>query len=426
MPEPTAPLQTAPALPTDIVPEAAVAPAQETPSQVSKPFDQMFDSLDDGDTKPTPPAKEKTEPATNPEKAKVEPKKEEKSEPTKPEAEKEKPVEAAGDKEEDGLPVFRTNKEVRQYAKAQRKAAIEAEAKRVELENKLKQLETVVPKTQQGAEVLAQQLAEAQKRLAQHEQVIEMQSFEHSDKYQKEYATPYYNARQKAYKEISEMLVNEETGERDAEDKPVLRQRAATKADFDRIYGLPRAQARAMAKAMFGDDADEVMAHRKNISELAEKAQTALEERRQNYAVHKQQEIAQKSQQQIAIEKLWKTANENISKDPKRQMYWGEDPDDPEANKALASGFKLADEFFSEKRDQMTPEERVEFDAHIRHSIAMGPRLAYKVKKLSAENSALKEEVAQLRGSAPGAPQPVGEEQAPKEKTLSEALDALG
>jgi hypothetical protein len=387
-------------------------------SPTTKSWADALDALPDFDDPPKPspePVKEPSKPEPKPDAKPAE------VIPAKPE---DKPGEIS--KDADGVPQFRTNKELNRWARERHKAAAAAEAKRVELEAKLVELERVVPKSQEGAEVLAQQLATAQQRLAQHEQVIEAQAFEHSEKYQKEYAAPYYAARDRAYKDVAEMLVNEPTNDLDEDGNPKMRQRAATQADFDKIYSMPRAQARELAKKMFGDDdAAEIMAHRRAISDLAEKAQTALTDRRKNFATYKQQEMAQKSQQDIAIQGLWKKANETISQDPKRAVYWGEDKDDPDANKALDNGFKLADEFFSEKRDQMAPADRVEFDAYIRHSIAMGPRLAYKLNKAMAENKALKDEITQLRGSAPGAPKPIGEEQPPVKKSFMETLNDL-
>ena len=407
-PAPTPPQPAQPAAPA-----APAAPARKSWSEALDALDELAVPIKQEPAKPAP-TKAEAAPA---------------SPPKEPEAKKaeakpaEKPAEPV--QEKDDLPPFRTNAELRKWAKERNAAAATAEARRTELEGRLKELESVVPKSQQDSELLAQQIAQAQQRIQQYEQLVEVQAVEHSQKYQKEYAEPYYAARAKAEKEITELLVNEPTGEADEEGNPKMRQRPATVNDFNKIYSLPRAQAKQLAKQMFGDDADEVMGHRKTVSDLAEKAQEALVDRRKNFQTYKQQEESKKAQEQIAIQKLWETANEQISKDPKRAMYWGEDPDDPEANKALASGFKLADEFFSEERDNMKQADRVEFDAYIRHTIAMGPRLAYKVKKLEAENNALKEENSQLRGSAPGAPQPIGAETKPKDKNLFESISEL-
>lgn len=402
-----------------VTPEAAPA-TPPSPSPTTKSWTDALDALPDIDDAP---AAKPEPPKAAPVKAKEEVKPAEVAPVKKDEPKADKPVEKP---EQDGLPAFRTNQELRKWAKERNAAAAAAESKRIELENRLKELETIEPRSRESAEVLAQQLAAAQQRLAQHEQLIEMQSFEHSEKYQKEYATPYYEAMSRAEKRIGEMLVSEPTGEEDENGQPAMKKRPATKADFLKIYNLPYAQADELAAAMFGRSAERVMAMREQISDLAEKAQAALTDRRQNYSKYRQEEQANQSQRQIGIQRLWKTANEQISQDPKRAQYWGEDKEDPESNKALASGFKLADEFFSEKREQMSQEQRVEFDAYIRHTIAMGPRLAYKVNKLSVENKVLKDEIAQLRGSAPGAPKPVSDEVAPtKPSSTDAAIDAM-
>ena len=409
----------APDSPAPATPEAAPV-AAPSPSPATKAWTDAWDALDLPDAPAPKPEPPKAAPAKD---AKPDAKPDEPA-PAKPDAKPDaKPTEPVPDA--DGVPQFRTNKELNRWARERHKAAATAEVKLAEQEAKLKELETRAPKTEQGAEVLAQQIAESEKKIAHYEQILESQSFENSAKYQKEYADPYHHARQAAYKEVAEMAVNEPTGQVDEEGNPTFRQRPATKADFDKIYSLPRVEARELAKKLFGEDAGDVMDHRKRISELADKAREAIEDRRQNFSKYKQQEMAQKSQQDIALNGLWKTANEKISQDPKRAMYWGEDKDDPDANKALANGFKLADEFFSEKRENMDTADKVEFDAYIRHTIAMGPKLAYKLNKAMAENQALKDEVAQLRGSAPGTPKPISEEQAPAPKGFYEQLNEL-
>lgn len=407
--------------------EPAVAPvAPETtpvtppsPSPTTKSWTDALDALPDvDDPEPPKPEAPKAEPKAEPDK--VEPKPD-----AKPEAKK--PVEGTPEKPTDDLPTFRTNQELRKWAKERHAAATAAEQKLTGMEAELTKLKSVVPKSQADSEALSQEIAKAKERITQQEQLIEMQAFEHSEKYQKEYVEPYYEAKTRAEKDMPQFSISEKTGEIDpTTEQPIIKKRPATAADFQKIYGAPNEQVREMARAMFGEDAAEVLAMRREVSKLAEKATAALNDRRQNYSKYRQEEQATQSQKQIAMQKLWQTANEQISKDPKRAEYWGEDKDDPEANKALAGGFKLADEFFSEKRDQMKPEERVEFDAFIRHTIAMGPRLAYTVKKLRAENTALKEEVGQLRGSAPGSPKPVSDEVAPaKPAGTLEAIDAM-
>ena len=406
----------APDSPAPATPEAAPA-AAPSPSPATKAWTDAWDALDLPDApapKPEPPKATPEKPVEKPEAAS----------PVKPvEKEADKPAEKP--KADDELPAFRTNKEVREFAKAQRRAAKTAESKLVELENKLKELEAVVPKSQQGAELLAQQLADARKQIEEHEREREMTEFEKSKNYRENFFQPWVNAKSEAQAEMIQFSVNEKTSELDEDGNPIIKKRQATAKDFDIIYGTPDDQVREKARAMFGEDYADVLAIRRTVGSLAKKATVAIDDHAKNLNTHRQQEMAQKSQQEIALNGLWKTANEKISQDPKRAMYWGEDKDDPDANKALANGFKLADEFFSEKRENMGTADKVEFDAYIRHTIAMGPKLAYKLNKAMAENQALKDEVAQLRGSAPGTPKPISEEQAPATKGFYEQLNEL-
>lgn len=421
------PIQTAPALPV-IGQETVDAAAPPTttgttePTPTTKSWREALDAIEVPDepaektteTKstapPEKPAATKTAVTKAPDKAPVEKK------------EPEKKVEEV----KDDLPPFRTNQELRKWAKERHAAAVAAENRHKELEAKLQELQTTVPKTQQGAEALAQQLVETKKKLEHYQRIIDLQSPEISDEYQDKFVKPWQTLKAKTTKRIATFTVNEATGDIDPEtEKPVVKQRQATAADFDRIYSAPPSQVRQLAREMFGEDSGEVLAMRERLSEIYENASEWLNDKRENYSKYKEEKEAELTTKQIAIQKLWHTANEAISKDPKRAEYWGEDPNDPEANKALATGFKLADEHFSAKRDQMNDEERVEFDAHIRHVIAMGPRLIYTVKKLKSENAALRAEIEDLRGSEPGSPKAVSEETAPRDKSVMERLSEL-
>lgn len=427
----------APAAPVAPPPEAEtpqVAPAQPQspepePSPTTKSWRDAIDALPDFETPPLPEKKpelgEKPEVRERIQAAEKKPEKAPEPKPERAEAPKpEKQPEKAPEKEDD-LPPFRTNAELRKWAKERHAFARETENKLKQAETQLAELQATAPKTQAEAGLMAQQIPELQKRIDQYEQILELQSFEHSTKYQKEYAAPYYSARDKAYREISEMMVSVPTGQVDEEGKPTFSKRPATKEDFDKIYALPRAQAREAAKEMFGEDANDVMAMRKHISDLAEKAQSAIVERRENWSKVKQEEEAKKAQEDVAIQRMWQETVEAVSKDPKGSAYWGKRDNDPEWNKKLELGFQTGHQFFGEYRDNLSPKDRVEYDAYILHAIAMGPALAYDNAKLRSELAALKSENAELRGSSPGAPAPVSEEPAPKERGLIEALDAL-
>ncbi len=268
-------------------------------------------------------------------------------------------------------------------------------------------------------------MAQMQKQIADYERALATHVFEQSPKYINDFQKPFISARDKAYRSVEELLVSEPTGEMDENGEPKMRQRQATKRDFDYIYSLPRAQARQAAKKLFGDDSDEVMEHRRNMSDLAEKAIEAVETHKKNYAEETQAAMARQTQERNATAQLWRTANEKISADPRFQALWGDDPDDPDSNEALANGFKMADVFFSEERDKLSNQDRVLFDANIRHRIAAFSRLAHKVNKLKVELDAANTTIEQLRGSAPGKPMADGAKPKTEPKTWEEGIAAL-
>jgi len=401
--EPTPPAAQSPEAPR-------TTPAPPSPAKIPS-WEEDLDKLGEK-LEPAPAPKPDDKPATPAPAGK----KDEPAPPAKP---------ASKSDEKTGIPSFQTNKDLRKWAEERHRAAVALETEKQQLQAKLQQLETVVPKTQQDTNVMSQTVAQMQKQIADYEQALATHVFEQSPKYINEFQKPYLAAREKAYREVTELLVTEETGERDDEDNPKTRQRPATQRDFDYIYSLPRAQARQAARKMFGDDADDVIEHRRKISDLAEKAIEAVENHRKNYKQELEVEMGKQTQQRNATAQLWRTANEKISADPKFDWLWGEDKEDPESNATLSKGFQMADLFFSEERDKMNPQDRVLFDANIRHRIAAFSRLAYKVNKLKADLDAANATIAQMRGSAPGKPVADAGPVKVEAKTWEEGLDAL-
>lgn len=224
------PIQSAPSLPVigqetvDNASGGTPAPETTSPPSINKHWTQALDEIDlpDKEAPKAPPAKAPEAKAPEPEKAK--PKEAPKTETKQPE----KKVEPAAEPK-DELPPFRTNQELRKWAKDRHVAATVSEKKLAEYEAKLKELESRVPKTEQGAELVAQQIVEAKKKIESYERIIEMQAFEHSEKYRKEYYDPWWNAMSKAEKEVGELLITEPTGEQeptgemDADGNPKMR-----------------------------------------------------------------------------------------------------------------------------------------------------------------------------------------------------------
>lgn len=413
-PSPPAAAATSSPAPTTPAPEPSPQPAAAAPAATPQPSGppKWETDLDAIDSAPEPkPAEKPAETAAKPaEKAAAKP------------AEKapEKPAASAPE-----IPAFQTPKQLREWAKSRDAAAKSLEAEKQRLEGRLRELENVVPKTQQDAQLLSTKIAEYEKTISGYEQLLATHVFEQSPKFNREFQQPYVEARERAYRKMSELTVREPTGQQDEEGNPKFREREAGKADFDYIYSLPPRQARAEAKKMFGEDADVVLQQRERVSELAEKAIKAIEEHRTKYKDELQRAQASEVSKRTSQDQLWRKTNEAISSDPKRQEDWGTPKDDPTAAKALTDGFNLADLFFSEERDKMTPEDRVAFDANIRHRIAGFSLQRHLVKALRARNAELEAEVAALRGSEPGKPSPSADKPKATEKGVMEALEEL-
>lgn len=393
-----------PATPSPETPPPATPAAPATPSV--PPWEADLDKLGAEPVKSPEPAAKPTPEAK----------------PAKPDAPKTAPQPEAKT-EPDQIPAFQTNKDLRKWASERHKAALQLERDLSGLRTELDGLKKLQPQTQSDATRLAEQIARQQETIGQYEQVLAVHAFENSPKYAQEFRQPYVEALNKAYEDISELVVNVPTGEKDENDEPVMRQRAATKQDFDYIYRLPRAQARQAAKQMFGDDADEVMDHRRKVNELADRAIKAVEAHKTNYKKVIEEEQGKQAQSRQAMSALWSKANEQISADPRFSHLWGEDKEDPDFNTALAKGFQMADMFFSDERDKMKPADRVVFDANIRHRVAAFSGLAHRVTKLKSALDAANATIAELKGSKPGAPTPSGG--APAKPAITDSIAGI-
>jgi regulator of replication initiation timing len=323
------------------------------------------------------------------------------------------------------LPAFQTNRDMRKWAEEQGRRAHTLDKQIKTMETEVQRLKTVQPQSVQDATMLTQKVAQLEGTIKQYEGALATHVFEQSPKYKTEFEKPYMDARNEAYGDMAQLAVNMK-GPDDEEGKPTVTQRQATKRDFDAIYALPRIQARRAAKELFGEDSDIVMKHYDTVGGLANKALKVLNEHKTTYAQQMQQSQNQTRTQQLAVEQAWRTTNEAISGDPKRQEDWGTPKDDPESAEALTKGFGIADLFFSKERDAMQPAQRIAFDANIRHRIAGFSMQRAIAQKLRTENTALRAEIGQLRGSRPGAPAPVsGEQGKASPKDMNSRLDSL-
>jgi len=209
---------------------------------------------------------------------------------------------------------------------------------------------------------------------------------------------------------------------------------------------LPLGEARAKAKEIFGEAADDVMAHRRVIRELSEAQTKALDDAKTNASEHEKRLVAQREIQHQEISKQWEEANKSLAE--KYPKWFAETEGDTEGNELLRKGFSLADlHFLTEKnlkpeQIEMLPprfrdaikanggelpiKERVALDALLRHKIASHSRLARNLKTANTRIAELEKSLADYEKSEPtGRP---GGGKAGEVDPISEAdaeLDAL-
>jgi hypothetical protein len=414
-PAPEAPPSTPPTTPAPQTPSSEPSsqpPGTATPPPDSRPrWEQDLDDIEAGN-KPGEKVPAAREPQPKEEPA---PKQDAKAATTAPKQ----------DPDGEGMPSFSTNRDLRKWAKDRHTAAIRAEKELTAAKQALEKAATGVPKEFQDTQLMVQQMAEMKKTIDSYEKLLEVHVRDQSPTFVKEYKQPYFNAVRKAVGIITQLNVSVPTGQQDDEGNPIMQERRATEQDWRLIYSLPFADARKMARRMFGEDYDVVMNHYNQVAELAEKHNNALKEWETGYQKQRQEEYGKQRTQRLAMENLWRTANERISSDPKRKEDWGTPEDDADGAQALTDGFQLADLFFGDEHDAMKPDEKVAFDANIRHRIAGFSYQRYLVRKLRQELQAKDSEIAQLRGSAPGKPTPTGETPPSGPKSVMAALDGL-
>lgn len=241
------------------------------------------------------------------------------------------------------------------------------------------------------------------KRAQELEDEIRFTNYSKHPEFIQKFDQPYEAAWKRATMELSEITVV---------DPKTQQPRAATADDLIALCNLPLGKARELAESTFGNFADDVMAHRKEIRSLFDARSAALEEAKTKGAEREKQqrEIAAKNQQQAAqmVKSIWDTANEAILKDEKYGKFFAPVEGDAEGNQRLAKGFELVDKAFTENPmdPNLTPEQRataVKRHVALRNRAAAFGRLVAMVNNLTKQNEDLAKELGQYKQSEPPA-----------------------
>lgn len=328
-----------------------------------------------------------------------------------------KPAEGQPDKLTDPNYQPTTTKELRELYNSQKKVIREElRPKLTQAEARIKELESATPV---DVAPLQQKLTSIEKRNAELESEIQFTNYAKSKEFQEKYAAPYLKAWQKAISDLDELTVELPGGET----------RKASQEDLLMLSQLPLGEARKQANAMFGDAADDVMAHRRAIRELSDAQNAALENARKTSGEKaKEAELAKRTNSE-AIGKLWQKTNaEWEAKSPK---WVAQVKGDEELSKLHTEGLSLADRLFSPTAENRpkTAEEMVRMHTEIRQKIANhGPLLAL-LKRTRQELKEAKAAIAQYETSDPngglgGGPGGSGTADDPNAEI--DALDAKG
>lgn len=275
-------------------------------------------------------------------------------------------------------------------------------SKVVELERQVAEARTSSLAVKEKEE-LSSKLAEAQKRLDEFEEERRFTNYQKDPEFQQKYEKPYVDAWKRAMAELGELTVEDQTT---GQERPVSTQ------DILELVNLPLGKARELANKLYGEFADDVMGHRKEIKGLFDAQQAALDEAKKNGAEWEKQrtERMTQAQKQTAsqIKELWAKFNDSAVKDERYGQYFKPVEGDEDGNTRLKKGYEMADRAFTVNPldPSLTPEQRAEIvklHAAVRNRAAGFGRLLYQHQKAQTRIAELEKQLGQFKGSVPGA-----------------------
>jgi len=242
------------------------------------------------------------------------------------------------------------------------------------------------------AEKAAERAKSIEKRNAELEEEIRYVNYAKSQEFADQFLKPYEEAWAAAASELAELDVLAEDG------SPA---RKATPQDLLALANMPLGEARKQATAMFGDSAEDVMAHRRKVQELSRAQTKALDDARKAGAERTEKAIAAQQSAIKEVTDMFQKLNTEIAA---RNDFLKPKEGDEEWNSKLTAAQKLADEAFSENATDpsLTPEQRaVVVKKHVamrNRAIAYSP-LKLEVSRLRSQLAAAQKELAQFKDS---------------------------
>lgn len=386
-PAPQAPAKPAPA------PKAAPAPPSPEPKPV-KASDDFYGKLRQKAEHPKPEAEVKladkpTEPA----------------EPTEPEAEApdetEEEVQPSAEKVGEVTPPEGVKTDTKKAKVNPWKLVEEYKGARAKLEQEIVDLRKMIPREEERKQEL-ERLQKAEQKAKELEEEIKYVNYQKHPEFQEKYEKPYLDAWKRAVAELGELTV---------EDTASGTERPATPQDLADLVNLPLSKARELASERFGEFANDVLFHRKELRRLFEERSTALEKAKTE-SVEREQKLTQQRVEQekhlrSTLKEVWDKASEAALTDPDNAEYFKPVEGDEERNALLQKGYELVDTSFTKSPldPELSQEDRVALvrkHAAIRHRAAAYGTLKYLLAKEREARRAAEQKLKQFADSMPG------------------------
>lgn len=232
------------------------------------------------------------------------------------------------------------NRDLRKaYETEKKKVREELQPKISKLEARVKELETTGPPKEDPAQVERYKQIEARNK--ELEQEITFVNYEKSEDYQKNYWGPYVKAWENCRRDIKELTVEAKDAAGNFVERP------ATEDDVMTLASLPLGEARKRCNALFGDSADDVMFHVREIRKLSDAQQTALAQARKNAANRSQELIKQNQEMNGTRVRVFNESNQQLAE--KFPRWFKPIEGDNAGNARLSSGEALVKLMFNSR-----------------------------------------------------------------------------
>lgn len=267
---------------------------------------------------------------------------------------------------------------------------------------------------------LTEQVSQLQQKLNEANQVLQMAAFEQTDEYKEKFEKPFIDAWSSGVEQVKMLDITDDKGNT----------RKGVPEDFEFIMReVDDQRAANLAAEMFGPNSFYVLAARRDIQRIHKSRTEALNQHRGSFAdrLKSEREAMEKTQQEQeqnrtqAAEAFRSTIKAGVEKFP---QYFSPVEGDAKGNELLQKGFERADlVFFGD--DKLSREERIALHASIRNKAGAFNRLAYQTKQKDERIKELEKELAEFRGSIPGAGAVGKADSTPRRLTADEEFDAI-